>query len=375
LEVASTGYKRGERLPLRGSLTGQAILEGGPVKAEDLRTDPRFHRPDLARAQDWVRALVVPLLASVNGAPAGAAVSAAGEGSPAPPTTPLGAFSVYSAGLQEGRFVESEWDEKVLTILAHYAALAVHNAARQEALRDAQSRHAMAETFAAVGDIAANLLHQLNNRVGTIPVRVEGIQDKCQAAVLADPYLAANLNEIERSANEAMDAVRESLAHLHPLQLGPVDVAACAQAAVRSANLPEEVTVRLEDLESLPTVVAGERSLTLVFANLFQNAAQAMSGHGVVTVYGSLSQDEAADWVEIAVRDNGPGIPPELHDRIFELSFSQNGRAARVGSLGFGLWWVKSLMVRLGGSVSVESDGQHGTTFTLRLPRDGRADV
>ena len=374
LEVASEGYQHGERLPLHGSLTGQAVLEGGPVTSDDLRTDARFHRVDLARAQDWVRALVVPLLAS-NGASSGEADLA----------TALGAFSVYSAGLQEGRFIESEWDEKVLTVLAHYAALAVHNAARQEALREAQERHAMAETFAAVGDIAANLLHQLNNRVGTIPVRVQGIQAKCGSAVLADPYLAANLDEIERSASEAMEAVRENLAHLHPLRLAPVDVAACAQAAVRAASLPDGVRVQLDGLEALPTVVAGQRSLTLVFANLFQNAAEAMDGRGAITVRGTATargtvtgggtangaRPDAA-WVELAVHDTGPGIRPELHDRIFEFSYYRAHGAGSSRNLGFGLWWVKSLMVRLGGSVTVESDGQHGTTFYLRLPRDGR---
>jgi len=360
LETASAGYQHGERLPLRGSLTGQAVLVGEPVTSDDLRTDPRFHRPDLARAQDWVRALVVPLLASENGA------------SDAPSSvTSLGAFSVYSAGLQEGRVVESKWDEKVLTILAHYAALAVRNAARQQALRDAQERHAMAETFAAVGDIAANLLHQLNNRVGTIPVRVQGIQDKCESAVLADPYLAANLDEIERSASEAMEAVRENLTHLRPLHLAPVDVAACAEAAVRSSSLPEGVSVKLQDLEALPTVIAGQRSLTLVFANLFQNAAEAMRGHGLITVRGTTNGDDKGPWVQIAVHDDGPGIRPELHDRIFEFDFSRAAHA-RAGSLGFGLWWVKSLMVRLGGSVTVESDGQHGTTFYLRLPQERR---
>ena len=292
-----------------------------------------------------------------------------------PLNTSLGAFSVYSAGLQEGRFVESKWDEKVLTILAHYAALAVRNAARQEALRDAQERHAMAETFAAVGDIAANLLHQLNNRVGTIPVRVQGIQDKCASVVLADPYLAANLDEIERSASEAMEAVRENLTHLRPLHLAPVDVAACAQAAVRSASLPEDVAVELLDLETLPTVVAGQRSLTWVFANLFQNAAEAMQGHGLVTVRGAANGNGSGPWVEIAVHDDGPGIRPELHDRIFEFNFSRTDHARahhHARNLGFGLWWVKSLMVRLGGSVTVESDGRQGTTFTLRLPREGR---
>ena len=70
--------------------------------------------------------------------------------------------------------------------------------------------------------------------------------------------------------------------------------------------------------------------------------------------------------VEICVSDTGPGIATELHNQIFELNFSRTG--AQPGKLGFGLWWVKTLMTRLGGSVSVESDGHHGTAFRLRLP-------
>jgi signal transduction histidine kinase len=70
------------------------------------------------------------------------------------------------------------------------------------------------------------------------------------------------------------------------------------------------------------------------------------------------------------VRDTGPGIPAELHDRIFELNFSsQSGGRS---NLGFGLWWVKTLMARLGGAVSVESDGRSGTTFRLKLPIGAR---
>jgi signal transduction histidine kinase len=110
--------------------------------------------------------------------------------------------------------------------------------------------------------------------------------------------------------------------------------------------------------------LAGERTLTLVFTNLLENAADAMDGHGTITIAGST--DDA--WVEITVSDNGPGIAPKLHDHIFELDYSGRG-ATRPSKLGFGLWWVKTLMTRLGGSVSVESDGAHGTTFHLRLPQ------
>jgi len=88
-----------------------------------------------------------------------------------------------------------------------------------------------------------------------------------------------------------------------------------------------------------------------------------MHGQGTIMIQGIATSEE---WVEVAVTDSGPGIPLELHNQIFELNFSRTG--AHPGKLGFGLWWVKTLMTRLGGSVVVESDGQHGTTFRLRLP-------
>ncbi len=346
LQAASAGYRRGERIPLHGSLTGLAVLERAAVRTDDLRTDPRFHRPDLALAQDWNRALIVPLLSSPS-----AAIQEA-----------TGAFSVYSTASEPGHFAESEWDEKVLTCLAHYAALAVRNAAHQDTLRAMQEKHAVAETLAAVGDIAANALHHLNNKVGAIPVRVQGIQAKCAAALQADPYLTANLDEIERSAREAMAAVRASLSRLRPIHLAAVDVSECVRAAVQTVDLPEQVRVQLDGLDGLPPVIAGQDSLILVFVNLLENAATAMNGQGDIAIGGQSEPDN----VVVQVSDNGPGIVPELHDRIFEFNFS--GRKG-TGKLGFGLWWVKALMVRLGGTVAVESDGRRGSTFWLRLPR------
>lgn len=284
----------------------------------------------------------------------------------------------------------SDWDQKVLTILNHYAALAQQNAARLEALAAAQEQRQVAETFAAMGDVAANLLHHLNNKVGTIPVRIEGIQDKCAPALADNPYLASNLAEIERSAAEAMQAVRESLSLLHPIHLEPLAVAGCVEAALAQVRLPDTITVQTEGLAGLPPVLAGRQGLTLVIVNLLANAAEAMAGRGlsstrpapeppdqasspgvarkrgVVIIRGMAGNPAGA--VQITVSDDGPGIPPELHERIFDLNFS--GRQASAGhKLGFGLWWVKTLVARLGGSIAVESDGSHGTTFRLKLPR------
>jgi signal transduction histidine kinase/putative methionine-R-sulfoxide reductase with GAF domain len=274
----------------------------------------------------------------------------------------LGMFGVFNPTTSEERSVKSEWDKKVLACLANYAALAVQNKSSQETLRRTQEQHWTAETFAAVGDISANLLHNMNNKVGAIPVRVQAIQDKYAQTLEADAYLSNTLAEIEHSAMEAMQIVQENLSHLRPIRMEKVNIAVCMKDAIHATQIPADVQIEINSLNDLPMVTAGKQSLTFVFRNLIENAIAAMKGNGSIVIQGM----SAPDWVEISLTDSGPGIAPEYHNQIFELNFSRTG--SHPGKLGFGLWWVKTLMTRLGGSVHVESDGEHGTTFRLRLP-------
>ncbi len=356
LQAATNPSHIGLRLHLEQALAGQSVQEARPVtialpgeQVPEKQPAPRY--PDLPDFTGKGAALIVPLLSS-------------------PENIPIGAFSVHTSPGDPRDFGQSDWDKKVLDILGHYAALAIQLSQQKEALRVAQDQRAVTETFAAIGDVAANLLHRLNNKIGTIPVRVEGIQDKSRAALSKDAYLEKNLAEIERSAAEAMEVVRESLFHLNPIQLAPVSIAASVQDAIASTRLPAGVGVTVDELEALPPVQAGPQRLALVFANLLENASDAMSGSGRIDIRGAVRGTQ----VEVTVSDNGPGIPPDLHERIFDLNFSARpgGRTStHPGKLGFGLWWVKSLMARFGGSVAVESDGQAGTTFILTLPQAG----
>jgi GAF domain-containing protein len=274
----------------------------------------------------------------------------------------LGMFGVFNAEHGEGRSTKSEWDKKVLACLANYAVLAIQNESHQQALRTSEEQHWTAETFAAVGDISANLLHNMNNKVGAIPVRIQAIQDKYSQILETDSYLANNLAEIERSAADAMQIVQENLSHLRPIRMEKVNIASRVSEAIRTTQIPPEIQIERKGLENLPTVIAGGQSLTFVFRNLIENSIAAMNGNGSIIITGVSTPE----WIEISITDSGPGISPELHNQIFELNFSRTG--AHPGKLGFGLWWVKTLMTRLGGSVTVESDGNHGTTFRLRLP-------
>ncbi|MGA7194766.1 MAG: GAF domain-containing protein [Anaerolineales bacterium] len=333
-----------EKISLHESLIRQVILRKKTITTNDISQSSRGDPKNSIETPNWPRALIVPLLTGDD-------------------NRTLGAFSVFRSDADAGWNAESEWDEKVLTCLAYYAVLTVQNESHQQALRTSQERHWTAEAFAAVGDIAANLLHNMNNKVGTIPVRVQAIQDKYRQILDADSYLANNLAEIESSAMEAMQMVQENVSHLRPIRMEKVDIASLVAGAIRAVQLPAGVQVESNGLDDLPTIMVGGQSLIFVFRNLIENAISAMHGNGLIMIQG-VSESE---WLEITITDSGPGISQELHGQIFELNFS--GRSGTYpGKLGFGLWWVKTLMTRLGGSVVVESDGQHGTTFRLRLP-------
>lgn len=295
----------------------------------------RSRRPLALEAGGW--ALAVPMLA--------------------PGETVRGVFVVHSS--RPRAFTER--DQRLLIILANHAALAVQLAEHVQALQAARERQAITEAFAAVGDIAANLLHRLNNHLGLIPVRLEGLQEK-RPDLLQDPYLASVFHEIEGRARAALDAVREAMVYLRPMAPRPIPIMPCLEMALRDLRIPPGIRLEMIGLEDLPPVMAGEPQLALVFFNLLENAVEALGESGWIRVEGKVD----AHAVILTVRDNGPGIPPELQERIFELDFSTKRSSKK---LGFGLWWVKMLVQRFGGEIWVESTPGQGTAFHVRLPQ------
>ena len=350
VRAATAGHTPGETLPLAGSMIGISLRERQPLSSPDVSQDPRFLRRDLARKMGWVAGLIVPLLMRDG--------------------TPRGALTLYTS---EPRAF-SEWDQRLLSWLANHTAIAVQDAETLDQLAQARERQTLAETFAALGDVAANLLHRVNNLVGIIPVRVQGVFEK-RPAVREDAYLSTEFAEIEENARAAMSAAREAMAYLRPVKLQPTSVEVCFRTALERLDLPEGIEVVTDGLDSLPRVLAGEEQLRLVFFNLMENAADALAGMDYSTgrkpairVEGRAVADPLGGsprQVEILVVDNGPGVPPERRENIFDLAFSTK-RSPR--KLGFGLWWVKTLITRLGGEIRLSECGEPGCAFLIRLP-------
>jgi GAF domain-containing protein len=339
-------FPPGYSVPVSGSLVGTAVLTRLPVICTDIAHDPRMTRRDLARRMDWAAALIVPLTIRDG--------------------TPRGALGVYTS---EPRSF-SDWDTRLLSVLGNHAAVTLQLAEALNQAKLAEERQAMAETFAVLGDVSANLLHRVNNLIGIIPVKVQGITDK-RPAVVADRYVADSLRDIEAGARAAMDVARETVTYLRPVTLKPTSVAHCYATATARLALPRQVALSSQGLEPLPPVLAGEEQLRLVLFNLIENAVDALGeAPGAISVTGKVvpdSLERSRAWVELSVADDGPGVAPENRERIFEPNYSTKHS---IKKLGFGLWWVKSWVQRCGGSITLAPQTA-GSTFVIRLPLAG----
>jgi signal transduction histidine kinase len=126
-----------------------------------------------------------------------------------------------------------------------------------------------------------------------------------------------------------------------------------------------KVGVRMEIQRPLPQIMGDETRLRQVFSNLITNALRHLSG--VKNPLIEVSAEAAERGHILCVADNGCGIPPELHNRVFDLFFSNTSSPEEKGT-GLGLAIVKKAVEAFGGRVWVESKPDCGARFNIYLP-------
>lgn len=125
----------------------------------------------------------------------------------------------------------------------------------------------------------------------------------------------------------------------------------------------QRVELEMQVPEETVTVTAHRDQIKQAALNIAINALEAMPEGGRLSMSLALDTDRA----EMRISDTGPGIPPELQDRIFDMHFT-----TKQSGTGIGLYVARSMFEGQGGTVRTVSTGPEGTTFELALPRAGQ---
>ncbi|HHL39249.1 MAG TPA: response regulator [Deltaproteobacteria bacterium] len=198
-----------------------------------------------------------------------------------------------------------------------------------------------------------------------------------------DDEVVKRLKAAERAALKAKNLTRQMLAFFNGDRpaMHPVQVAALVEGAVSSALIDSQASCRRYVPEDLPCVYVDESLMTSVLYELVTSAGEGGDGRRSIMVSADelmLSEGnslglEQGRYVRIGVRDDGPGIPPEMLDRVFDPDYlSPSGRH------GLGLFTALHIVKSHGGTMRLESRVGQGTTAFVYLPvseekEEGRA--
>ena len=227
------------------------------------------------------------------------------------------------------------WERRMLETLAAAAATTILNRRLAEST----------QMLATLGDRAGRFAHELQGELGRVGAWL-GSSPKAQEALDAAKQ---RVEEILRWGDEPW---------------GELDLCKTVEEALKRLDAPTELHVINEVDARLPPLVAGEAQMTSIFTELLRNAKEAMPDGGVIKVSAEAIQREKRRFLEARVSDTGPGVPLDLRRRVFDRSYTTRPS----GSGGFGLWWVRMSVRRLGGDIWFDEPTDRGGLVVLRLP-------
>jgi two-component system sensor histidine kinase PilS (NtrC family) len=237
-------------------------------------------------------------------------------------------------------------------------------------LKEVQELHMRAERLEAVAELSASLAHEIRNPLASIRSSVEQLA-RSKHADEDERFLSGLIvresDRLSRLLSEFLDFARVRATHFAPLDLHSVVVAVVRLIRAHPDCRPD-ATITIEGGHTL--LEGDEDLLHRVAANLVLNAVQAARGPIKVTVSVSVAQaseiphgTDLEHAIRLQVRDNGPGIPEEVRERLFQPFVS-----GRSGGSGLGLAIVQRAVEAHRGLVLVDSGPGSGTTFTIFLP-------
>jgi len=262
-------------------------------------------------------------------------------------------------------------------------------------LKEAQSRLLQNEKMASIGQLAAGVAHEINNPNGFILSNLNALRKYVERVrefiafqedvlATADEAVTTQIQQKKRSlkidftledmgnliqeSREGAERIKtivkdlKDFSHLDQAELVQADINACIENTL--TIISNELMLKTElkkEFGVLPAVTCNPGQINQVLSNLLHNAAQAVEQGGEITIKTWAEQN----LVCIAISDTGPGIPPEIRERLFEPFFTTRevGKGA-----GLGLSIAYDIIKKHNGEITVKSELGKGSCFTVRLP-------
>jgi signal transduction histidine kinase len=374
--------------PERGTATGRALLEGKVVHIPDVKEDPDYTFVEAQKFGDFRTILSVPMLR---------------EG------TPIGVLALTRHTVNP--FTDKQIE--LVTTFADQAAIAIENVRLFESveartrelgqsldeLRTAQDRLVQTEKLASLGQLTAGIAHEIKNPLNFVnnfsAVSVELIEELRQAlaeAKLGDKLrndigeiadmLQGNLDKVVQHGKRADSIVKNMLLHSRAGsgEHRPVDINAVVEESLnlayhgaRAEKQGFNITLNRSFDPTAGEVDLFPQEITRVLLNLISNGFYAatkrkdQAGDNGYEPTLAAATKNLGDRVEIRIRDNGTGIPPEVKDKMFNPFFTT--KPAGEGT-GLGLSISHDIIVKQhAGSIEVETKPGEFTEFRIILPR------
>ena len=285
----------------------------------------------------------------------------------------IGAFSVlwvrdtHRFSTEELRLTEG---------IALQGALAIENSRLYEGvkqqmseLKQTQAQLVQSTKLAAIGELAANIAHEINNPLTTVLGFASFIAERLNA----DDPMREELTLIQDEASRARDIVRDLLQFSRQRDFMP-ETASLNQVLEQVITMMRRqgafgpITVNEQYAADMPGVEVDVARIKQVFLNIINNAVYVMPNGGALTIRTRVTERGA----RVEFEDTGPGIAPEHRDRIFDPFFTTK---PEVSGTGLGLSVSLGIVQSHGGTILVESELGKGATFTVLLPLriDGEA--
>lgn len=260
-------------------------------------------------------------------------------------------------------------------------------AQQYQELREAQLMLVQSERMAAIGKLAAGLVHEINNAISVILSNtqtgtraVERLREQEGAAEATGDALGRTMR-IFAALGQCLESTTDGAQRLGELVRRLQGFVRLDEAEVKWADLHEGIESALALLhnqtqassievircfdETLPKVLCRPAEINHVLMHLLQNAIDAIDGPGTITI----TTGHDPEHVSIAIRDTGRGLKPEKLEDLFDFSFSSSRSRVK---LGLGLPISHQIIVHCGGELRVDSTPGEGSTFTVILPKQQR---